>query len=1201
MKAIKTFLLSFLVVGISFLCTINANATNPNNNLSPSELRFYSQNNIIFSNYPTCDPTASLIPSVSTSKPSGNQITWIGDSYSVRAYSYNNQIESKFGSGVDYGGKNNVDKPSGYIQVSKTIGGTNDSNPPGLQIVEKISSTIKPYLVFALGTNNGNSTESEITSDIEKLTKLIPNTKIILVTAATNTDTNYSGVNEAYKKAASNNGNIYIADWASKASAGDYESDNIHLTKEGSQKWIDTIYNALPGGSGPAVTAGGVTTTTYKGHTIAFPIAGASKSQTNAVSNIPCNHSIGCHYGPGAQSGNANAAFDICYGDCKNQTVVSITDGTVTRDIQTTRNGANCNHVRIKSDIDGTVIAYMHLTSEDLGLKAGDHVSAGQVIGHIDWGDGSSGAGPCNDNSMAHVHIDKGTSKNSTGGPTESERDPELVKMINAAYDALPESGTSGGTNTENTSSTPSLSPSASSANNNAGVAWNAIANAGVSNLSDNPAAIAGVIGNLMNESGGNTFDIDPFICQYGGGPGRGIYQAIGSRREKLLSYLGSKWKDGCSMKSANASQDEINSAIEAEIKFMLTDSTEKSLIDDFINHFNVITNKTPESYAELFLIIFEGAYGEYGNDHTIKDPGVLEFGKTKGHEHWQAAGERRENAKKAYETFSGGSYSYTSSSPTADPCIQDSTASSPDCSGGLTTNGMTLEQAQSFMKTYTDEASKGSTGTVALDGVSVTDSGCTGIKGNGIGGALNNCSAFSAWFINRYTSVTDFPVTQGSQTVTKLVSDYGFTNLSNKPEVYSVVSMGPHSGSANGWTNHTGIVLGIDEANDKIIIGEASCSLGYFKDSLNQQWPGAHEYKLSDYSKGGTYAPVYASTNGFLKSISNGNTCSGKENVNINNLSLEEKVAQLFITYASEYDDFKSSTGSAPGGVIFMNDGDLSSDRSSVKQKIGNMQSEAKEKLFISVDEEGGSVARLASAGLCSNTGNASELTSINAAKSAGSTIGDCMKGLGFNVDFAPVADTLYEAGSSVLKNRVFANSSDPNTVAKLSTAFAEGLSSKGIIATYKHFPGHGSSAADTHTGGASTTKNWSELKSEDVIPFKSAIDSGAQMIMVAHITTADSNGPASMSSKYLTDYLRGELGYKGLIVTDALNMEAATQASSTPALAAFKAGADLLLMPSNSASAYNSVLNAVKSGEISETRLNESVQRILNAKKGL
>ena len=605
-----------------------------------------------------------------------------------------------------------------------------------------------------------------------------------------------------------------------------------------------------------------------------------------------------------------------------------------------------------------------------------------------------------------------------------------------------------------------------------------------------------------------------------------------------------------------------------------------------------------------MFLVVFEGANQ---GSQEITDPGVASYdfpylGKPSNYR-WSDVKNRQEYAKKAYEAFSDGSYTYTSTSPTgADPCpggAGSATDSSSTCSGDLPAGGMTLEQAQDFMKTYQEAASKGETGTVTLEGVSITDSGCTGAKGNGVGGALNNCSAFSAWFVNRYTSVTDFPVTQGSDTVNKLVSNYGFVSLNNKPEVYSIVSMGPTTGSANGWANHTGVVLGIDEDKDKIIIGEASCSMGYVTSSNGWQWPGAHEYSLSEYSQGGDYAPVYASTKGYL-TASTGN-CGGGD-VDISNLSTEEKVAQLFIVYASEFDSFKSATSSAPGGVIFMNEGgDIIGDRTSMKQKIGNMQSQAKEKMFIAVDEEGGSVARLASAGLCSNTGKASDINSVNAASSAGSTIGDCMSGLGFNVDFAPVADTLYEAGSSVLAGRVFANSSDPNTVAKLADAFAGGLESKGIIATYKHFPGHGSSAADSHTGGATTSKTWSELKSEDIIPFKSGIDNGVKMIMAAHITTADSGGPASMSSKYLTDYLRGELGYKGLIVTDALNMGAATQSSSNPSLAAFKAGADLLLMPDNPSSAYNSILTAVESGDISESRLNESVQRILNAKKGL
>ena len=1147
------------------------------------DYKLYSQNSIYF--FRDCDLNASLNSSVTTTpKPTGNQITWIGDSYTEGAESI---IKDKL-PGVEL-----------IFKVSKNFKGNNSSNPSGISILEEKKDELREYIIFALGTNDGMN-GGVTKSDIDKAISLIGNKKIVFVTAYTANGNNYDAFNEALKEAKSAHlGQVYVADWAAVAKPEYYEQDGSKIHPTGHyQEWFDVIYDALPGGS--SSTVGGVTTTTYKGHTIAFPLAGASKDNISgghgaytSLSNLPCGSSVGCHYGE-----NTDPAFDICFADgdkCKKDaTVVSMTDGVITevkyeRTSHTSGITGPCNTVGVKSDYDQKVIAYLHM-KYDPNIKLGTKVKAGDVIGKV------SDDSYCHDESTEHVHIDKNSDASSNLGPMTSSRDPELVDMMNAAYAALPESGTSGSTNVNSsntTSSTPSLSPSASQPNNNAAVAWSTIANAGVNGVSNDPAVIAGIIGNFMVESGGGTFDIDPFVVSSSGYAG--IYQTGEGRRTGMVEYMaahGAPWRDGGNMRAANVSQDEIFEAVKVETEFMLSESDFQS----FVNVLDRVENKTPESYSDLFLVINERATGPApGYDNSLSDPGVISL--AGGVSEWQAAGWRRESAKKAYEAFSGGSYVYSSSSG-IDPCPDPTAPGSTNCSGGLPENGMTLTEAEAFMKTYADEASKGTTGTVELEGVSVTDSGCTGSSGNGVGGALNNCSAFSAWFVNRYTSVNDFPVTQGSQTVDKLVSDYGFNNLGNKPELYSIVSMGPMSGSANGWSNHTSVVLGIDEANDKIIVGEASCSVGYFKDSGGWQWPGAHEYSLSKYSSGGTYAPVYASTKGYLK-----NVCSGGGNVDISQLKLEEKVAQLFVIYANQYDSFRSAIGSAPGGVIFMNEGgDIVGDRTSMKAKIGNMQSQAKEKMFIAVDEEGGTVARLASAGLCDNSGSASGLSSKNAAKSAGSTIGDCMKGLGFNVDFAPVADTLYEAGSSVLSNRVFANSSDPNTVATLANSFREGLESKGIIATYKHFPGHGSAAGDTHSSKVLSSKSWSSFKNEDIIPFKTGIDNGLKMIMTAHITTNDSdNAPASMSSKYLQTYLRGELGYKGLIITDALNMGAATDYSSTPALSAFKAGADLLLMPKDPVSAYNTVLNAVKSGEISEERLNESVQRILNTKVGV
>lgn len=1149
----------------------------------------YSQNSIIF--YKNCDPDASWGRSVTTNpKPSGNQITWIGDSYTQGAESI---IKDKL-SGVDL-----------IFQVSKAFKGKDPSNPSGLSILKDKKDELREYVVFALGTNDGMN-GGVTKSDIEKAVSLVNGKKIIFVTAYTANGNNYDSFNEALKQVGSEHpGQVYVADWAAVAKPEYYEQDSAKIHPTGHfQEWFDVIYDALPGGS--SSTVGGVTTTTYKGHTIAFPLAGASKDNISGgrgeytyLSNIPCNNSGGCHYGP-----SNDPAFDICFLDgekCKNDaTVVAMTDGEIIKvTYERTSQGSSgvtgpCNGVRIRTDIDNTVMAYYHMEFDD-SIKVNTRVKAGDVIGKI------SNDSYCHDDSTSHVHIDKGMDPSAPSGPSASERDPELVEMINAAYAALPESGTSGSTNVNSsntTSKAPSLSPTSDSPENNAAVVWNTIVKAGIDGLSNNPAAIAGVVGNFMEESAGGTFNLDPFICQHNMSPdnpaaGAGIFQATEGRKVAMKEYMaahGAPWKEGCSMSGANASQNEIIKAVEAETEYAMTEQQFK----DYVDNINLPTNKTPEGYSDLFLVIFEGANR---GDSAIEDPAVGTYligGQSASSYLWSSAGKRRDNSKRAYEAFSDGSYVYSSSSE-VDPCEKPD-ANSSDCTGGLPEGGMNLEQAKNFMKTYADEAKKGTTGTVVLEGVSVTDSGCTGASGDGIGGALNNCSAFSAWFVNRYTSVNDFPVTQGSQTVNSLVSNKGFVNLGNKPKVYSIMSSGPMSGSANGWANHTGVVLGIDEANDKIIIGEASCSVGYYTDRSGSQWPGAHEYSLSEYSSGGTYAPVYASTEGFLK-----NECGGGH-VDISQLTLEEKVAQLFVTFLNEFDDFKNKTGTAPGGVIFLYDSDFPGDRASMKAKIGNLQSQAKEKLFITVDEEGGTVARLAKAGLCSNMGSASSLTSKKAANSAGSEVGKCLKGLGFNVDFAPVADTLYATGSSVLKDRVFANSSDPKEVATLANAFREGLDSQGVIATYKHFPGHGSAAGDTHTGKVVASKSWSDFKKEDIIPFKDGIDKGVDMIMVAHITTNDSDGaPVSMSSKYLQTYLREELGYKGIIITDALVMDAADKYSSNPALSAFEAGADILLQAPDPVSSYNSVLNAVKSGDISEERLNESVQRILDVKAGL
>ena len=167
---------------------------------------------------------------------------------------------------------------------------------------------------------------------------------------------------------------------------------------------------------------------------------------------------------------------------------------------------------------------------------------------------------------------------------------------------------------------------------------------------------------------------------------------------------------------------------------------------------------------------------------------------------------------------------------------------------------------------------------------------------------------------------------------------------------------------------------------------------------------------------------------------------------------------------------------------------------------------------------------------------------------------------------------------------------------------AAISGLHKENIIACIKHFPGHGDTAGDTHDGYVALEKDWQQLSECELIPFYNAINE-TDMIMAAHITLTRGNTdnlPCSLSYDALTLHLRGEMGYKGVIITDALAMGAIVEnySSKESAVLAFNAGADILLMPYDYAAAFNGILSAVQTGEISLDRLNESVERILRLK---
>lgn len=332
--------------------------------------------------------------------------------------------------------------------------------------------------------------------------------------------------------------------------------------------------------------------------------------------------------------------------------------------------------------------------------------------------------------------------------------------------------------------------------------------------------------------------------------------------------------------------------------------------------------------------------------------------------------------------------------------------------------------------------------------------------------------------------------------------------------------------------------------------------------------------------------------------------------------MTLEEKVYQMFIVTPEDltgYDVVNASTSITKGklekypvgGLIYFADNIMEKDQTS--EMLHNTTNSAMElqgmPIFLCVDEEGGRVVRVADNEKMGveNVGPMSEIEDKSTAYAAGKTIGAYLNELGFTVNMAPVVDVLTNEGNTVIGDRAFG--SDPLLVKKYGDAYSDGLHSQNILSVYKHFPGHGATEGDTHEGFAYTEKTYDELKAAELIPFAAAEESGVDMVMVAHIAVPEVTGdntPCTLSYKMVTEILRGDLGYTGLIVTDGMNMKAITDnySSKEATVKAIQAGVDIVLMPEDFESAVEGVLEAVENGDITEERINESVLRIIKKK---
>lgn len=332
--------------------------------------------------------------------------------------------------------------------------------------------------------------------------------------------------------------------------------------------------------------------------------------------------------------------------------------------------------------------------------------------------------------------------------------------------------------------------------------------------------------------------------------------------------------------------------------------------------------------------------------------------------------------------------------------------------------------------------------------------------------------------------------------------------------------------------------------------------------------------------------------------------------------MSLTEKVYQMFIitpeqltgveTVTTAGNTTKDSLQKYPvGGLIYFAPNLINNNQTS--EMLEKSQEFALEieglPLFLCVDEEGGRVARVANIpafGL-EKIKPMKEVESTEEAYEIGHAIGGYLSELGFNVDFAPDADVLTNPENTVIGDRSFGD--NPEVVAYYATAYSDGLHSCGVLSTFKHFPGHGASAGDTHQGFAYTGKTLEELIQNELVPFMAAQDENVDMVMVAHIAVPEILGddtPCTLSQHMVTGVLREKLGYEGLVITDAMNMGAITNAfdNNQAVVEAIKAGSDLILMPVDFQAAANAVASAVESGEISIDSIDKSVKKII-AKK--
>lgn len=335
-------------------------------------------------------------------------------------------------------------------------------------------------------------------------------------------------------------------------------------------------------------------------------------------------------------------------------------------------------------------------------------------------------------------------------------------------------------------------------------------------------------------------------------------------------------------------------------------------------------------------------------------------------------------------------------------------------------------------------------------------------------------------------------------------------------------------------------------------------------------------------------------------------------EDIMIEKMNIQEKIGQLVLVgFSADLADkeveeliVKEKVG---GFILFKRNFKNFNELYALNSKLKKWNKNNILPLFISIDEEGGSVSRLSDEGI--KIPDAAIFGKINDTKlteKSGIIIGRKLKAAGINTNFAPVLDILTNANNKLFALRSYGNNSD--LVSDHGIAFLSGLKSQGIISVGKHFPGHGDTCNDSHVTLPIINADYSLLKDRELLPFKNAIDAGIDAIMVGHLALPkiDNSGkPASKSKMLINNILREELGFKGIIISDDIEMQGFLSDNDSlgeSIIESFNAGADLFIIGHTKdiqIKALNALKNGYEQGLIKEERINESLKKIIAIKR--